>query len=126
MANREFWRFRGMEPDQAIGRPVYEVVDCKLDPEILAFWQSRPLSPDEARPQRFANTLVDPDGRQRILSVTATPILGDDGMMRQIAFLAFDDTERREAEQALFDADRMATLGEMAARSPTSCASRCR
>jgi C4-dicarboxylate-specific signal transduction histidine kinase len=35
--------------------------------------------------------------------------------MRQIAFLAFDDTERREAEQALFDADRMATLGEMAA-----------
>ena len=36
-------------------------------------------------------------------------------MMRQIAFLAFDDTERREAEQALFDADRMATLGEMAA-----------
>lgn len=115
MANHEFWRFRGMEPDQAIGRPVYEVVDCKLDPEILAFWQSRPLAPDEARPQRFANTLVDPDGRQRILSVTATPILGEDGMMRQIAFLAFDDTERREAEQALFDADRMATLGEMAA-----------
>jgi PAS domain S-box-containing protein len=115
MANREFGRIRGMDPEQAIGRPVYEVVDCKLDPEVLAFWQSRPLSPDEARPQRFANTLVDPDGRQRILSVTATPILGEDGLMRQIAFLAFDDTERREAEQALFDADRMATLGEMAA-----------
>jgi len=115
MANREFGRMRGMDPEQAVGRPVYEVVDCKLDPEVLAFWQSRPLSPDEARPQRFANTLVDPDGRQRILSVTATPILAEDGTMRQIAFLAFDDTERREAEQALFDADRMATLGEMAA-----------
>jgi PAS domain S-box-containing protein len=115
MANREFWRFRGLKPEEAIGRLVNEVAECKLDPEILAFWQSRPLSPDEARPHRFANTLVDADGRPRMLSVTATPILGEDGMMRQIAFVAFDDTERREAEQALFDADRMATLGEMAA-----------
>jgi PAS domain S-box-containing protein len=115
MANHEFWRMRGIEPDQAIGRPVYEVVDCKLDPDVLAFWRSRPLSPDEARPQHFANTLTSPDGKPIILSVTATPILAEDGNMRQVAFLAFDDTERREAEQALFDADRMATLGEMAA-----------
>ena len=50
-----------------------------------------------------------------ILNVTAKPVVGPDGRMRQVVFLADDDTERREAEQAMFASDRMATLGEMAA-----------
>ena len=36
-------------------------------------------------------------------------------MVRQIVFLGVDDTERREAEQALFAAERLTTVGEMAA-----------
>ena len=37
------------------------------------------------------------------------------GAVRQIAFLGVDDTERRETEQALFAAERLTTVGEMAA-----------
>ena len=36
-------------------------------------------------------------------------------MVRQIVFLGVDETERREAEHALFAAERLTTVGEMAA-----------
>jgi len=35
--------------------------------------------------------------------------------VNSIVFLGVDDTERRETEEALFDAERLATVGEMAA-----------
>ncbi len=102
MANREFASIR-------------DVGDLGLALDVLERWRSTRLEPDEARALRYSSAFVDDDGRKRILSVTAKPMVGPDGWLHQIVFLGVDDTERREAEQALFNADRMATLGEMAA-----------
>jgi PAS domain S-box-containing protein len=115
MANSEFWKMRDVAPEQAIGKPIGDLIDCALDVSVVDTWRRGPLLEEETTPIRFANKLVDAEGRTRILSVTAKPIVGVDGKLRQIVFLGVDDTERREAEQALFNADRMATLGEMAA-----------
>ena len=115
MANSGFWKGRGLVPSESIGRPLTELIACNLDPAILAQWRSGPLTAEQSRPVRYTSKYVDPDGRQRVLNVTTKPILGHDRTMHQIVFLGVDDTERREAEQAMFDADRMATLGEMAA-----------
>src|SRR6185312_2819851 len=43
------------------------------------------------------------------------PIVDAERRARQIVFLGVDDTERREAEQALQHSERLATIGEMAA-----------
>ncbi|HLM14923.1 MAG TPA: ATP-binding protein, partial [Reyranella sp.] len=58
--------------------------------------------------------LTDPQGRERSISVTAAPVLDADGNTTNVVFVGVDDTERREAEQALNDAERFATVGEMA------------
>lgn len=115
MANQEFWRARGLVASAALGRPITDFIDCNLDPAILAQWRRGMLTAEQAVPVRYESVYVDADGRRRVLNVTARPVVGHDRMMRQIVFLGVDDTERREAEQAMFDADRMATLGEMAA-----------
>lgn len=115
MANGEFWKGRGLVASESIGRPLTELVACNLDPAILGQWRSGALTPEQSKPAHYTSKYSDPAGRQRVLNVTARPIVGHDRMLRQVVFLGVDDTERREAEQAMFDADRMATLGEMAA-----------
>jgi C4-dicarboxylate-specific signal transduction histidine kinase len=42
-------------------------------------------------------------------------VADEHGRVNSIVFLGVDDTERRETEEALFDAERLATVGEMAA-----------
>jgi len=46
--------------------------------------------------------------------VTATPVTDFNSAVTSIVLLGVDDTERREAEQALYNAERFATVGEMA------------
>ncbi len=115
MANGEFWKGRGLVASESIGRPLTELVPCGLDPAILARWRCGTLSAEQSKPVHYTSKYAAPDGRPRVLNVTARPIVGHDRTMQQVIFLGVDDTERREAEQAMFDADRMATLGEMAA-----------
>jgi PAS domain S-box-containing protein len=115
MANREFLQVTGHAGKDIVGRRLKEVIDCPLDPAVLQKWLGGRIPPGSAEPVRFTNTLTDPAGRQRIISVTAKPIVDEAGFVRQIVFLGVDDTERREAEQALFDAERLTTVGEMAA-----------
>jgi len=115
IANREFWTVHGLDPDESIGRPMTDFVECVLDPSLLLRWQHETLAANDTVPVRYATAVTDSEGRQRCFAITATPVVGDDHRVRQIVFLAVDDTERLEAERALFAADRMATLGEMAA-----------
>lgn len=115
MANSGFTAVTGIAAAEAVGRPLTEIVDCPLDPGVLEGWLSGPIAPGRVEPVRFANQVRDRQGRQRLISVTATPVLGDGGLVNSIVFLGVDDTERRDAERALFDAVRLATVGEMAA-----------
>ncbi len=115
MVNSGYASVTGVAAAEAVGRPLKEIVDCPLDPAVLERWLSGPFEPGRVEPARFANQIRDRQGRQRLISVTATPVLGEGGLVSSIVFLGVDDTERRDAERALFDAMRLATVGEMAA-----------
>ncbi|UYN96542.1 MAG: PAS domain S-box protein [Enhydrobacter sp.] len=115
MANKEFWRARGRVAEEWIGRPLAELMDFSFDRETYERWCAGPLGEEQAQPLRYSKSYTHPGGRRRVINITATPVLDEQRRMQQIVFVAIDDTERRDAEQALFDADRLATLGEMAA-----------
>ncbi len=115
VVNSGFTAVTGIGAAQAVGRPLKEIIDCPLDARVLDGWLAGPLDPGRIEPVRFANQVRDRQGRQRLISVTATPVLDESRRVNSIVFLGVDDTERREAERALFDAERLATVGEMAA-----------
>lgn len=111
MVNSAFAALAGIAPADAAGRSLKEVVDCSFDEGILEGWRAGA----SLLPVRFTNRLSDGQGRERQISCTATPIADSQGRLANVVFLGIDDTDRVEAEQALFDAQRYATLGEMAA-----------
>lgn len=114
MINSEFTAVTGVDEATAVGRPLKEVVNCPLDPAIVEEWLGGPLPSGRAEPARFTNRVWDPQGRERIIAVTVTPSVDARGQVEGFVFLGVDDTDRRAAEEALFDTERLATMGEMA------------
>jgi PAS domain S-box-containing protein len=101
MANREFADLTGLDAEEAVGTPL---------PEWL-----RPRQPVRAEAHaQFAAKFADRRGQERLMSVTLTPVKDDSGEVRHVVLLGVDETRRREAEQALHDFERFATVGEMA------------
>jgi PAS domain S-box-containing protein len=115
MINSEFTAVTGLTRADTVGHPLNQVVDWPLEAAALGDWLSGRSGPDRAKPTRFATRMRDRQGRQRLIAVTATPVADERGRVSNIVFLGVDDTERREAEEALFDTERLATVGEMAA-----------
>ena len=111
VVNREVLNIHGLTEKDLVGRPVIETIGTGLETEVYRQW----LAGEHTNPARYTRSLVDASGRHRLFSLTASPILDSSGAVRQIAFLGVDDTERRETEQALFAAERLTTVGEMAA-----------
>lgn len=103
MANREFADVTGRDAEEVIGTPL---------PEWL-----RPRQPAKVEVDaqvQFAAKFTDRRGNERLMSVTLTPVKDDTGEVRHVVLLGVDETRRREAEQALRDLERFATVGEMA------------
>lgn len=101
MANREFADATGLDAEQAVGTKL---------PEWL-----RPRQPARVQAKaQFAAKFTDRQGQERLMSVTLTPVTDDTGEVRHVVLLGVDETRRREAEQALHDLERFATVGEMA------------
>ncbi len=115
MVNSGFTTATGIPAEDAIGKPLRQVVDLPLDEAVLEGWRRAPQRPEAAEPVRFVNRLRDAQGRTRVISITATPALDAGGRFNAVVFLGVDDTERSEAEQALFAVERLSTVGEMAA-----------
>lgn len=111
MVNREFRTFWDLGDQELVGQSIIATIGTGLTPEIHRNW----LSGESKETVNYTRVRRDSQGRQRRLSVTGRPIADEAGVVRQIVFLGVDDTERRDAEQALFDSERMATVGEMAA-----------
>ncbi|MDP1753432.1 MAG: PAS domain S-box protein [Reyranella sp.] len=101
MVNSGFTALTGITAADAVGRSLQEILPC-------------PLNPKRTKRSRFAVRRRDPSGRERLIAITATPATDADGAVSSIMLLGVDDTERREAEQALYNAERFATVGEMA------------
>jgi diguanylate cyclase (GGDEF)-like protein len=108
LSNREF-RNLGLPPGQEDANPF------RFDPMLLAHWRDHP-APGPGEPALYATDLLDGSGRRRLLNITATPIAGPDGLLQGIVFVAVDDTERWQAQQALVDRARYDRLTGLANR----------
>lgn len=115
MVNHEFAAFSGLAPEQAIGRSLRSIFARPVDPSILADWLDRPWAEEALTAARGTLTATDAEGRERVVEVTAKPVLNAEGHVRQIVFVGVDDTVRRETERALFDAERLRSVGAIAA-----------
>jgi PAS domain S-box-containing protein len=114
MVNKAFTAITGISEAKAVGMSFERVIDCSLERNTIDGWLGKTPSGDAAQAVQFTRRLTDPQGRERSISVTAAPVLDADGKTTNVVFVGVDDTERREAEQALNDAERFATVGEMA------------
>jgi diguanylate cyclase (GGDEF)-like protein len=88
-----------------------------LDLELLARWRSGPVSAELRQPALYASDLLDPSGRRRLLNITATPVVGPGGYLQGIVFVAVDDTDRWQAQQALVERARYDHLTGLSNRS---------
>lgn len=115
MVNHEFSVFSGLSSEQAVGRSLHAVFARPIDPSILAGWLDRSWTEKALTAARGTLTVVDAESRERVVEVTARPVLNAEGLVRQIVFVGVDDTVRRETERALFDAERLKSVGTIAA-----------
>ena len=110
LANRAFEAIAGHGAAGIIGRPLLELIDCPLDPEIIRRWQAHAAAaPLQA--VTFDRVTTGPDHCTSLLHVTATPTQSTDGRLQSIIFLGIDATAYRRAEDRAREAERLATVG---------------
>jgi len=115
LANSEFFQVSAMAPEEALGRSVWQCFGEDLQSTMYQRWLAEAAEHAPLEPWRYTKALQDAAGRQRFFNVTATPIADAAGVVRQIVFLGVDESARRDAEQALVEAERLAIVGEMSA-----------
>ena len=105
-------RLFGYQSDEIIGRSVLMLIPPELhheEPEIL-----RKVTSGE-RIEHFETRRRRKDGRLVEISLTISPIRDGTGRIVGISKIARDITDRKLAEAALFESERMAAVGRMAA-----------
>ena len=113
IANQTLRDFRG-DGDRDIAGEVYSVAEHgSLEPETIARWKAA-TGGEVLKPVEYESRAVNAQGKIHIIKNTATPIQDKTGRLQYIVVVGVDDTERRQAEMRLFDASRLANLGEMA------------
>jgi C4-dicarboxylate-specific signal transduction histidine kinase len=100
-------RFRALTDEQPVGGARAALLPRLLgiEPEQLDI---------ERLPPTCEATILDGRGKRRKIAWAATTIRDERGRASQVVLFGFDDTERREAELALYQAGRLLTLGELA------------
>ncbi|TAJ24327.1 MAG: PAS domain S-box protein [Reyranella sp.] len=113
--NHEFAAFAGLSEEDAVGRSLVDFFGPPVDAALLERWGTRTWREDELQTAHRTLTLADAAGAERIVELTARPVLNAAGEVRQIVFVGVDDTVRRQTERALFDAERLKSVGAIAA-----------
>jgi PAS domain S-box-containing protein len=105
-------RLFGYQPHEIIGKSVLVLIPEELhseEPEILhKVTSGERIEHFETRRRRKNGELFD-------ISLTISPIRDDDGRIVGISKIARDITERKLTEAALFESERMAAIGRLAA-----------
>jgi PAS domain S-box-containing protein len=113
LANQTLRDFRGDGQRDITGETYSLAEHGGLDQEIVSRWQAASGS-EMLKPVEYEGRAVDVNGKIHIIKNTATPVQDKAGRLQYIVVVGVDDTERRQAEMRLFDASRLANLGEMA------------
>ena len=113
MANSGFLALTGRSHEDVVGQPLDVVIPCPPDVRLVETFTMADGAHAPA-PVEFDVALIDTRHEKRIIRVTAQADYAEDGRMRHLVLLGVDETARRAAEVRLFDASRLATLGEMA------------
>ncbi len=117
LANQSALDVLGLESGAVVGRPYDELKFAGLDASSFAAWQaegSSQVGGVRLQPIEFESSLADATGERHVFRFTANPAQDENGHLRYIVLIGVDDTRRRLAEIRLFDASRLANLGEMA------------
>ena len=105
-------RLFGYTAAEAIGQSILILIPPELqheEPVIL-----RKMAAGE-RIEHFETKRRRKDGQLVDISLTISPILDASGRIVGVSKIARDITERKQAEAALFESERMASIGRMAA-----------
>ena len=115
LANSGFTELTGVPVDQAVGRKLPEILRLPRDNPAMTQWLDATFVGGSLPATQFSSRHRNPAGARRTLGITVKPAIDKDGRVSQLVFVGVDDTVRRDAEQALFAAERLAVIGEMSA-----------
>jgi len=114
-ANRAFRRLGG-RPEwdvtgQSCGEVAFDRFPCSADEPaacpVLAVLRT-------GRHQKGIRSRTGPDGREQVVEIHASPVLGADGTVTQVVEVRRDISERRRMEASLAQSERLASLGLLA------------
>ncbi len=113
LANQAVRSVLTMSESELAGLSYRAIPQPGLDARVVERWRAASGN-DKLDSVEFEETMTDGAGKTHILRVTANPVQDEQGILRYIVLIGVDDTQRRQAEIRLFDASRLANLGEMA------------
>lgn len=106
----------GWTADHALGHPAHEVLRLVTDDQARSPI-ANPLQAalDEGRPLNIEGILVRPKTEDRFISDSTAPVLADGGSLLGAVMVFRDVGEQRQLRRQLEQADRLTSLGTMAA-----------
>jgi PAS domain S-box-containing protein len=107
-ANKAFANTFGMKPEELIGKNCYEVVHGTKEPLLNCPHKRTMGTKKPARVEVFEPHLG------VYLEISTSPVFDDKGEVVASVHIAKDITERKQMEQQLIIADRLASVGELA------------
>ena len=99
----------GVARSEAVGKPLSEI----FSPELLA--ELPPPSDRDATLSLYKFRLRTPSGRERVVNLSLTPLVGKEGRVIGRLVILNDLTERVELEDQLVQAEKLSSIGLLAA-----------